>query len=177
MNTITVFGSSMPKNGEPEYEEAYLLGKMLAKNGYNVCSGGSLGIMDAVSKGAVEEGKEAIGVTVALFNSPSSRHLTREIKCDTLFQRLDNLISHGDGFIILPGGTGTLLEVSLIWELFNKEVLAEKPVATLGSMWRRILSPMEERVKYEKRKNDLIQFFDDSKSIVEYLNVKLNNRV
>ncbi|MCB9247843.1 MAG: hypothetical protein H6613_04515 [Ignavibacteriales bacterium] len=53
--TVTVFGSSMPKPGEEEYENAYLIGKLLAQKGFNVCTGGAQGIMDAVSKGAVEE--------------------------------------------------------------------------------------------------------------------------
>ncbi|MCB9247842.1 MAG: LOG family protein [Ignavibacteriales bacterium] len=67
--------------------------------------------------------KEAIGITVAMFNAVSSKHLTKEIKCDTLFQRIDNLLERGDGFIILPGGTGTLLEISIVWELINKNII------------------------------------------------------
>ena len=51
---------SLPKAGEKEYEEAYYIGKTLAKHGYNICSGGSQGIMDAVSKGAKEEGTATV---------------------------------------------------------------------------------------------------------------------
>ncbi len=172
--TITVFGSSLPKPGEPEYEDAYLIGKALAQNGFNVCTGGFQGIMDAVSKGASEEGKEAVGVTVAMFNAVSSNHLTREIKCDTLFQRLDTLIEYGDGFIILPGGTGTLLEISLVWELLNKEIIEAKPIACLGEIWSRIVTPMEERVAYEKRKTNLTKCFKNVPDIVEFITNELN---
>jgi uncharacterized protein (TIGR00730 family) len=171
--TITVFGSSLPKPGEPEYEDAYAIGKMLAQSGFNVCSGGAQGIMDAVSKGATEEGKEAIGITVEMFNTTSSKNLTREIKCDTLFKRLDTLIEYGDGFIILPGGTGTLLEISLVWELFNKGILDEKPVACLGEMWNNIVSPMEERVAYEKRKTNLVKCFNNVSDIVKFITSEL----
>ena len=48
--TITIFGSSIPQIGDKEYTDAYFIGKELAKSGFNICSGGSLGIMDAVSK-------------------------------------------------------------------------------------------------------------------------------
>lgn len=175
--TITIFGSSLPRPGDDEYEEAYLLGKKLAQNGFNVCSGGAQGIMDAVSKGASEEGREAIGITVGLFNSISSKYLTREIKCDTLFQRLDNLIEYGDGFIILPGGTGTLLELSIVWEMFNKNILDERPVVCLGEIWMRIVAPMEERVKYERRKANLIQCLNKPSEVIEFIKNKLNTGV
>ncbi len=171
--TITIFGSSLPKPGEQEYEDAYLIGKKLAKNGFNICSGGAQGIMDAVSKAAVEEGKQAIGVTVAMFNSPSSKYLTNEIKCDTLFQRLDNLIEIGDGFIILPGGTGTLVEISLVWELFNKGIIEEKPVACLGDMWNKIITPMEKRVQYENRKENLIKCFFNVDDVIDFITNEL----
>lgn len=172
--TITIFGSSLPKPGEREYEDAYLIGRKLAQNGFNICSGGAQGIMDAVSKAAVEEGKKAIGVTVDMFNSNSSKYLTNEIKCDTLFQRLDNLIEIGDGFIILPGGTGTLLEISLVWEMFNKDIMDTKPVACLGEMWSKIIAPMEERVKYENRKENLIKCFFNIDDVVTFIATKLN---
>ena len=102
--TVTIFGSSIPQIGDKEYNDAYYIGKELAKNGFNICSGGSLGIMDAVSKAASEEGKKAIGVTVKIFNSQTSKFLTEEIKCDTIFERLNNLVNIGDAFIVLPGG-------------------------------------------------------------------------
>lgn len=171
--TVTVFGSSLPQPGETEYEEAYFIGKSLAKKGFDVCTGGAQGIMDAVSKGAVEEGRKAIGVTVAMFNAISSKHLTTEIKCDTLFKRLDNLIEFGDAFIILPGGTGTLVELSLIWELFNKEVIDKKPIACYGEMWNRIITPMEERVKFERRNENLIKCYYNPQDIVEFISNEL----
>lgn len=171
--TVTVFGSSIPKPGEKDYEEAYLVGRKLAENGFNVCTGGAMGIMDAVSKGATETGAEAIGITVAMFNSKTSKYLTTEVKCDTLFERLDNLITSGDGFIILPGGTGTLLEVSLVWEMFNKEISEIKPVACLGEMWSKIVAPMEERVRYEKRRENIIKCYNTVDEVISFITSEL----
>lgn len=172
--TITVFGSSLPKAGEREYEDAYKIGKLLAKNGYNVCTGGFQGTMDAVSKGAKENGTEAIGITVPLFNAKPSKYLTKEIQCNTLFQRLETLIEYADGFIILPGGTGTLLELSLVWESINKNLIEEKPIACLGEMWNSIIAPMEVRIKFEKRKEKLIKCLKDVDEIIDFIskNVK-----
>ncbi len=172
--TVTIFGSSLPKQGEFEYESAYKIASELAQNGFNICSGGNSGIMEAVSKAANEKGTEAIGVTVNIFNAKPNHYLTTEIKCNTLFRRIDKLIEYGDAFVILPGGTGTLLELSAIWELFNKNVIKEKPVASIGKMWKTIITEMEERIIKEKRKRNLIKYFLNEKDLVSYLLEKLN---
>jgi uncharacterized protein (TIGR00725 family) len=157
--TVTVFGSSKPIASEPEYEAAYLLGKLLAAGNLNVCSGGYQGIMDAVSKGAAEGGTEAIGVTVDIFNAVPSKHLTKEIKCKTLFERIDKLIALGDAYIVLDGGTGTLVELSIVWEYFNKDLNPRKPFACVGKMWNDIITVMEKRIFDEGRATGLIKNF------------------
>ena len=167
--TITIFGSSIPQVGDKEYMDAYYIAKELAKGGFNICSGGSLGIMDAVSKAAYEEGRTAIGVTVKIFNSQTTEYLTKEIKCDTIYERLDNLISIGDAYIVLPGGTGTLLELSFVWELLNKNVMNIKPFASLGVMWKNIVDIMEERVKSEGRAEGLIKNFTNPDEIIQFI--------
>ena len=154
--TITVFGSSMPKPGEEEYETAYKLGRLLGENGYNVCTGGYGGIMDAVSKGASKQGQNAVGITVNMFSSNPSKYLTTEIKCNSLFERIEKLIGYGNGFIILSGGTGTMVELSVIWEMINKKLIEEKPVACHGAMWKGIIDTMDDRMKFEGRRYGLI---------------------
>ena len=170
---ITIFGSSFPKPGEEEYENAYKLGKLLAKKGFNVCTGGAQGIMDAVSKGAREEGKSAIGITLNIFSS-TSIYLTKEIKCDTLFARIENLVNYGDGFIILPGGTGTLLELSAIWELINKNIVDRRPIVCLGGFWKSIVDSVESRLSYEKKNTGIIICCNSIEETVDKLNEMLN---
>jgi hypothetical protein len=166
---VTVFGSSIPCPGDEEYEIAYKLGKILAHNNINVCSGGFQGIMDAVSKGAVENGSDAIGVTLNIYNVLPSKYLTKEIKCNTLFERLENLIEIGDAYVILQGGTGTLLELSLIWEFMNKNMIEIKPIAGYGKMWSEIVGIMEKQILKEKRKTGLIKCFNDIEICAGYL--------
>src|SRR5437763_16964325 len=66
---VTVFGSSRPREGSLDYEEARVLGRALAKHGFAVCSGGYAGVMEAVSRGAKEAGGKTYGVTAAFFKS------------------------------------------------------------------------------------------------------------
>ena len=172
--TITVFGSSIPKQNEQEYETAYKLGIELAKRGFNVCTGGYQGIMDAVSKGASENGAEAIGITVDLWGAIPSKYLTKVIECETLFERITKLVETGDGYVILQGGTGTLLELSVIWELMNKNLLTTKPAACYSDMWKSIVEVMEKQIKIEGRKTGLIKPCDTVEQIVEYLDKQLN---
>ena len=167
--TVTVFGSSKPLSGEAEYEAAYRLGKILGKNKINVCSGGYQGTMDAVSKGAVESGAKATGVTVDIFNAAPSKYLNEEIECTTLFERINKLISLGDAYIVLEGGTGTLVELSIVWEYFNKNLNPLKPFACVGKMWNDITSVMEKRIESEGRQTGLLKNFNDVESCADYI--------
>lgn len=166
---VTVFGSSIPREGDTEYETAYFFGKKLAEGKINVCSGGFQGIMDAVSKGAKENGSEAVGVTLDIYNASTSKYLTKQIVTHTLFDRLKTLVDIGDAYIILQGGTGTMLELSLVWEYLNKGMIDYKPVACHGKMWKEIISLMEEQIIKEKRRTGLIKCFEEIDECVEFI--------
>lgn len=173
--TITIFGSSKPKTEEEEYKTAYVLGRLLGENNFNVCSGGYYGIMEAVSKGAVEIGGDATGVTIEGWQSKGNAYLTNEIKCNSLFERLDKLIEIGDAYVILQGGTGTLLELAAVWELTNKRVMEHKPIACHSSMWQRIISIMNIQMQKEGRNTDLVQSFENINEIVDFLKESLKS--
>lgn len=170
---VTVFGSSIPKPGEEEYEVAYSLGLKLGEARLNVCTGGYQGIMDAVSKGASEKGGEVIGVTLDIYNAIPSKFLTQEIKCHTLFDRLKHLIEIGDAFIVLQGGTGTLVELALVWEYMNKNMIVEKPFACHSNLWKEITKLMEMQIAREKRKTGLLKCFDDINECADFIIEKL----
>ena len=170
---ITVFGSSKPVNNEEQYLTAYKLGKQLALSGFDICTGGFNGIMEAASKGAVEGGSEAIGVTVNLWNGRTNKYVTKEIICDTLFERIDKLIEIGDGFVVLQGGTGTLLELAAVWEYFNKGLLDQKPITCHSKIWRVIVSEMNQQMKLEGRNFEMVKVFETVEEIADYFKANL----
>jgi uncharacterized protein (TIGR00730 family) len=172
---VTVFGSSIPKPGEEEYEVAYKLGKILGQNGLNVCTGGFHGIMDAVSKGCTDNGGQAIGVTLDIYNAVPSKYLSKEIKCSSLFERLKTLIDIGDAYIVLQGGTGTLVELALVWEYMNKNMLDEKPVACHSALWNGIVEAMEKQIAKEKRKTGLVKSYDSIQNCAQFIVSSLKN--
>lgn len=173
--TVTIFGSSFPQSGDEEYESAYRLGNYLGKNNLNVCTGGYGGIMDAVSKGAREAGTEAAGILLESSFADPSKHLSEKVRTKNLFDRIKILVERGDAYVILPGGTGTLVELSVIWEFFNKRIMKKKPAAAIGKMWEEIIPVIEERMLNEKRKTGLIKIFDNYENCAEYIIMKLKN--
>ena len=140
---VTVFGSSRPREGEPDYEEARSLGQALAENGFSVCTGGYNGVMAAVSRGAKEAGGVTYGVTAEFFSAKANPWIDEEIRVRTWQDRLFKLVSMGDAYVACKGGTGTLVELAIVWEMLNKSVMGGKPLAVLGNFW----VPVIERVR------------------------------
>ena len=166
---ITIFGSSLPVFGDEQYTDAYKLGSLFAQSGFDLCTGGNSGIMEAVSKGAVENGAKAIGITLSGFFGTHNTFLTEHKAHDSLFDRIQELMETGDAYVALQGGTGTLLEMSAVWEFMNKGFLPEKPFACHGKLWKPIIDSIEEQIKREKRKTGLVKYFKSIEECAEYI--------
>ncbi|MFA5240211.1 MAG: LOG family protein [Phycisphaerae bacterium] len=134
--TITIFGTS--KSSDAVYALAYETGRLLAQAGFAIANGGYDGTMLAAAKGAAEAGGEAIGVTCSAFKrGKANEYITREIVTSSLDERLDTLVNIGCAYVVLPGGTGTLLELAKVWELKNKGFIKEdKAIILVGGFWK-----------------------------------------
>jgi len=142
---VTVFGSSRPHEGDADYEEARILGRSLAKHGFFVCSCGYGGVMEAVSRGAKEAGGKTFGVTAEFFKAAKlNAWIDVEVRMESWEERLFELIRRADGFVACKGGTGTLVELAVVWEMLNKSVMSEKPFAVLGDFWQPVLDRVRE---------------------------------
>ena len=140
---ITVFGGSKPTPGEPAYEEALKLGRLLGGAGYTVLTGGYIGTMEAVSRGAAEAGGHVIGVTCdeievwrPVLPNP---WVQEEMRYPTLRQRLYALIDNCDAALALPGGIGTLAEIAIMWSQLQTGAAAPRPLILIGSGWQATL--------------------------------------
>lgn len=145
---ITVFGSSAPLPSSPAYQLAYDLGRAIAEAGWTLCNGGYGGTMEAAARGAVEAGGHTIGVTCSRFGRTGpNRYIQQEIPTFDLLARLNTLVRLGSAYVVLPGGTGTLLELALVWELVNKRLVRRAaPLILLGDHW----TPLVELVRREQ---------------------------
>jgi len=135
---VTVFGSSAPTPQSPAYQTAYDLGRAIAAAGWTLCNGGYGGTMEAAARGAIEAGGHTIGVTCSVWSGGggANRYIRQEVPTFDLLSRLNTLVRLGRAYFVLPGGTGTLLEFALVWELLNKGLLRRSaPIVLLGEHW------------------------------------------
>jgi len=176
---VTVFGSSRPRESEPDYEAVRELGRALAGAGFAVCSGGYGGVMAAVSRGAKERGGKTYGVTADFFTaSKANEWIDVEVRMHTWQERLFELVRLADGFVACKGGTGTLVELSVVWEMLNKSVIQPKPLAVLGNFWQPIIERVREvelahKAPWGEAGRRLIHQASTAAEVASYLSGKL----
>ncbi|MHC4131492.1 MAG: LOG family protein [Planctomycetota bacterium] len=139
---ITIFGSGRVKPEQKAYTLAYELGLLLAEAGFVIANGGYGGTMLAAAKGANQAEGKVIAVTCSAFEKTKANSYSSEvIITDSLDHRLDTLIKLGQAYVVLPGSTGTLLELAKVWEFKNKGFLAQKKaVILLGDYWKSLVN-------------------------------------
>lgn len=144
---VSVFGGSQAPEGSAAYSQARELGSVLAARGHTVLTGGYIGTMEAVSRGAAEAGGHVIGVTCQEIEQwHASRTVNRwvqeEWKKATLMERLQALVTACDAAVALPGGAGTLTEISLAWNLMIIHAIPRKPLILIGSGWQGVFNEL-----------------------------------
>lgn len=156
---LTVFGGSAPQPGSKPYRDAARLGELAADAGWWIATGGYGGTMEAVSRGAAEAGGEVLAVTCdqieAWRDVKPNRWIRREVRCETLRERLYRLIEMGDALIALPGGVGTLSEVALSWSLLQTAELSPRPLLLVGNRWRQTVEAYQDQTSGYLRTDDL----------------------
>lgn len=150
---VTVFGSGRLATSDPQYAQARSLGAQLAAKGFRVCSGGYGGVMEAVSRGAKEAGGQTIAVTAEFFHSHANEWVDEQIRVKTWQDRLFELVKQGHAYVTCPGGTGTLAELAVVWEMLNKGAMPRKPFAVLGDFWRPVVDLIGE-VEFGRKRHD-----------------------
>ena len=172
---VSVFGGSQPKEGASAYTEAMELGRLLAQRGHTVLTGGYIGTMEAVSRGASEAGGHVVGVTCTDIENwrkvSPNRWVKEERRFKTLNERLQGLIDGSDAALALPGGAGTLTEIALMWNLMIVESRHRSPLILIGSGWQ---STFDQFFKDFDRymsasQKALLQFADNVKAAVDML--------
>ena len=170
---ISVFGSSAPQRGSAAFVEAQRVGQLLAEAGFAVATGGYLGTMTAVSQGAAAAGGHVIGVTCDQIEQfrplGPNRWVAEEIRYPTLRERLLHLVTQSDGIIVLPGGIGTLSEMTLAWSFLQVGEVAAQPLVLLGDIWRQMIEAFYS-TKYVREKDmKLLLYADDAETAVAHI--------
>lgn len=132
---VTIFGGSKCCESDPEYREAQRVGELLAEEGFTICTGGYLGVMEAASRGAREKGGRVLGIVMNQFKAEPNRYLTDKVATPHFYERLQRLITRSIGFVAIRGGMGTVTELSLVWNKIQTRVIGPRPLVLLGECW------------------------------------------
>ncbi len=175
---VSVFGSSRPRSGDPHYAEAQALGAALAAKGLVVCSGGYGGVMEAVSRGAKEAGGRTLAVTAKFFRARANQWVDEEIRVSTWQERLFELVKRGRGYVACRGGTGTLVELAVVWEMLNKGAMARRPLVVLGDFWQPVIARVREaelahESRSSERREPMVYAASSAADAAEYLAARL----
>jgi uncharacterized protein (TIGR00730 family) len=143
---VAVFGSARTPAADPAYELARRIGGELAKAGFAVITGGGPGMMEAANRGAHEAGGLSIGCNVEL---PHEQHLNPYVDLSVefhyFFARKTMFVKYSDGFVIMPGGFGTLDELFESLTLIQTGKIRHFPVVLVGrAYWEGLVSWMRE---------------------------------
>jgi uncharacterized protein (TIGR00730 family) len=155
---ITVFGGSRCTAEAEEYKEAMKLGRLLVEAGFDVCSGGYAGIMEAVSIGAHQADGQVIGVTMMQFQSEPNPYLKTVIPSNDFYGRLERLILDSDGYVALRGGMGTVTEISLVWNKLATRVMPAKPLILVGDCWRKVIDELSKHLVVSVQDRSFLTF-------------------
>lgn len=174
---VSIFGSARTKADTPHYELAVSIAKAITENGYGIITGGGPGIMEAANKGA----QLAKGVSVGLnINLPFEQNINPYIDIDKqmtfeyFFVRKVMFVKYAQGFVVLPGGIGTLDELFEAFTLIQTEKIQRFPIILIGSdYWRDLIEWIKNTLLKEKYISeedlDLIEVVDTAEEVVTSL--------
>lgn len=145
---VTVFGSARVTEDEPEYALAREVGARLARAGFTTMTGGGGGLMEAANRGAREAGGHSIGCNILLPREETpNAYLDRFVVIRYFFVRKVMLLKYSYGFIVMPGGFGTLDEVFETITLIQTGKIKDFPIVLMGSaFWEDLLGFLRVRL-------------------------------
>jgi uncharacterized protein (TIGR00730 family) len=179
---ITVFGSARVREPDPMYDAARAVGRELAKGDFAVITGGGPGIMEAANRGAQEAGGLSIGCNIELpFEQRMNEYVDLGVDFRYFFVRKTMFVKYAEGFVVFPGGFGTLDELFESLTLTQTGKIQHFPVVLFGSdYWKGLLDWLRGRLLEEGKINaadlELFVTMDDPASIVPYIREVLGHR-
>lgn len=145
---VTVYGSAVATPDQADYQNAKQIAYLLGKQGFNIVTGGGPGMMEAANLGASEAGVKSIGLNIALPKEQKCNVYSQlNITFNHFFVRKVMLVKYATAFVIMPGGLGTLDELSEVLTLIQTNKIKPFPVILFNSgFWRGLLDWLQTTV-------------------------------
>ena len=145
---VSIYGSAQVKSDDEIYKNAEEIAYRLGKMGFSIITGGGPGVMEAANKGAMRAGVNSIGLNIILPEQQAlNTFTTKTLTFNHFFVRKVMLVKYATAFIIMPGGLGTLDELTEILTLIQTHKIKPFPVVLFNSMyWEGFLNWLENTV-------------------------------
>lgn len=170
---VSVFGSARVDEADPMYANAMKVGSLLARSGFAVITGGGPGLMEAANRGCREGGGLSIGCNIELpFEQGMNDYIDLGIDFNYFFARKTMFVKYAEGFVVFPGGYGTLDELFEALTLSQTGKIHEFPIVLFGSdYWAGLVDWLRDTVGKEGKisPNDLSCFsvVDDPQEVID----------
>ncbi|TQL69703.1 hypothetical protein FB381_3616 [Nocardioides albertanoniae] len=172
---ISVFGSARTPPDHPAYAQAEAVGRGLAEAGFVVITGGGPGTMEAANKGAMEVGGESIGLGIELpFEARLNDYVSFGLNFRYFFVRKMMFVKYSQGYVVMPGGLGTMDELFEAMTLSQTKKITQFPIVLMGvEHWQGLIDWMRDSMLADGRIKqsdlDMITLTDDVDEAVELM--------
>jgi uncharacterized protein (TIGR00730 family) len=176
---VSIFGSARTKPDDKYYQLAENIAKNLSDNGYGVITGGGPGIMEAANKGAYDAGGTSVGLNIELpFEQHDNPYIDsdKSIDFDYFFVRKVMFVKYSQGFVVMPGGFGTLDELFEAITLIQTHKIGKFPIILVGKkFWSGLVDWIKETLleshnNISKEDLNLLNIVDTEHEVIEILN-------
>jgi len=173
---VSIFGSARTKSNHEYYHMAEDIGARLVKLGYGVITGGGPGIMEAGNKGAKREGGRSVGLNIDLpFEQSNNPYIDQDklINFDYFFVRKVMFVRYSQGFVVMPGGFGTLDEMFEALTLIQTNKIGKFPIVLVGiDFWSGLVhwikkTLLEQESNISEKDLDLFSVVDTAEEAVK----------
>ncbi len=172
---VSIFGSARSKPGSPIYKDAVKVAAALSTAGFSVITGGGPGVMEAANRGARKGRGRSVGLSIELPKEQEpNRYADLKLEFEYFFARKVMFVKYASGFVVLPGGFGTLDELFEALTLKQTGKIHDFPVVLFGkSFWSGLVKWIKQRLLAEKlisrRDLDLFVVTDDVAEVVHVI--------
>jgi len=172
---VAFFGSARTTAEDPMYEMCRKTAELVSREGFSIMTGGGPGMMEAANKGAHDAGGRSIGCSIELPHEESAnQYVARHVSFKHFFVRKVVMVKYSYGFVVLPGGVGTMDEMFEILTLIQCRKIREFPVVLMGvDYWSKLIdflsTTMVETKMIDPDDVDLFHVTDDPEAACEYI--------
>lgn len=170
---VTIYGSSRSQPGQDDYEKAREIARLLGQQGFSIITGGGPGAMEAANRGAQEAGAKSVGLNIVLPEEQAlNTYASLSISFNHFFVRKVMLVKYSIAFVIMPGGLGTLDELTEVLTLIQTHKIKPFPVILFNSSyWQGFLDWMRNSTlacEYISESDlELLRLSDEPSDVVE----------